>query len=38
LFGLLISTFASRGPIMMGLDDTIERRDGAKIKHCQFAG
>jgi hypothetical protein len=38
LLGLLISTFASRGPIMMGLDDTIEHRDGAKIKHCQFTG
>jgi hypothetical protein len=30
--GLLISTFASSGPIIMGLDDTIERRRGAKIK------
>jgi len=26
LLGLLISTFASSGPILMGLDDTIERR------------
>ena len=32
LLGLLISTFASNGPIIMGLDDTIERRCGAKIK------
>ena len=32
LLGLLISTFASNGPIIMGLDDTIERRRGAKIK------
>ena len=32
LLGLLIRTFASRGPIIMGLDDTIERRRGAKIK------
>jgi hypothetical protein len=32
LLGFLISTFASRGPIIMGLDDTIERRHGAKIK------
>lgn len=32
LFGLLISAFASSGPIIMGLDDTIERRRGAKIK------
>jgi hypothetical protein len=27
-----ISTFASSGPTIMGLDDTIERRRGAKIK------
>ena len=26
LLGLLISTFALRGPIVLGLDDTIERR------------
>jgi hypothetical protein len=32
LLGLLISAFAGRGPIIMGLDDTIERRRGAKIK------
>jgi len=32
LLGLLISTFAMSGPILMGLDDTIERRRGAKIK------
>lgn len=32
LLGLLLSAFASRGPIIMGLDDTIERRRGAKIK------
>jgi hypothetical protein len=32
LLGLLVSTFARRGPIIMGLDDTIERRRGAKIK------
>lgn len=32
LFGLLISAFASSGPIIMGLDDTIERRRGVKIK------
>lgn len=32
LLGLLISAFASSGPILMGLDDTIERRRGAKIK------
>ena len=32
LLGLLISTFALSGPIILGLDDTIERRRGAKIK------
>ncbi len=32
LLGLLISTFASRGPIIIGLHDTIERRRVAKIK------
>jgi hypothetical protein len=32
LLGLLISAFASSGPIILGLDDTIERRRGAKIK------
>ena len=32
LLGLLISTFAIRGPVIMGLDDTIERRRGSKIR------
>jgi len=32
LLGLLISTFAMIGPVVLGLDDTIERRRGAKIK------
>jgi hypothetical protein len=32
LLGLLVSAFARRGPIVLGLDDTIERRRGAKIK------
>lgn len=32
LLGLLISAFVMRGPVIMGLDDTIERRRGAKIK------
>jgi hypothetical protein len=32
LLGLLVSTFAMRGPIIFGLDDTIERRRGVKIK------
>ena len=31
LLGLLISAFARRGPIVLGLDDTIERRRGDKI-------
>ncbi len=32
LLGLLIQTFVSNGPVIFGLDDTIERRRGAKIK------
>ena len=32
LLGLLISAFAAVGTIVMGLDDTIERRRGAKIR------
>jgi hypothetical protein len=32
LLGLLVSAFASSGPILLGLDDTIERRRGSKIK------
>jgi len=32
LLGLLISTFAAAGTIVMGVDDTIERRRGAKIR------
>lgn len=32
LLRLLISQFARRGPIVVGLDDTIERRRGSKIK------
>jgi hypothetical protein len=32
LLGLLINTFVSRGPVILGLDDTIERRRGTKIK------
>jgi hypothetical protein len=32
LLGLLVSAFALFGPVVMGLDDTIERRRGAKIK------
>jgi hypothetical protein len=32
LLMLLLNTFASRGPTVMGIDDTIERRRGAKIK------
>lgn len=32
LLGLLISTFAPGGAVVMGLDDTIERRRGAKIR------
>src|SRR5512147_3203358 len=32
LLSLLINAFARCGPVIMGLDDTIERRRGAKIK------
>ena len=32
LLGLLVAAFAFRGPVVLGLDDTIERRRGAKIK------
>ena len=32
LLGLLIGTFAEQGPLVFGLDDTIERRWGRKIK------
>ncbi len=31
LLGLLVMTFVPTGPIILGLDDTIERRRGAKI-------
>lgn len=31
LLGLLVVAFAVRGPVVLGLDDTIERRRGAKI-------
>ena len=32
LLGLLIQAFAPSGPLVMGLDDTIERRWGTKIR------
>ena len=32
LLDILVATFAIFGPVVMGLDDTIERRRGAKIK------
>jgi hypothetical protein len=32
LLGWLIHAFAAFGPVVMGLDDTVERRRGAKIK------
>jgi len=32
LLGLLIQTFAATGHVIIGLDDTIERRRGAKIR------
>jgi hypothetical protein len=32
LLGLLLQTFVPSGPVIFGLDDTIERRRGVKIK------
>jgi hypothetical protein len=32
LLGMLVAAFAIFGPVVLGLDDTIERRRGAKIK------
>src|SRR4028119_1359994 len=32
LLQMLVKVFASQGPLVMGLDDTIERRRGEKIK------
>ncbi len=31
LLGLLLAAFAPRGPVILGLDDTIERRRGKRI-------
>ena len=31
LLGLLVTAFAPRGPIVLGIDDTIERRRGKRI-------
>src|ERR671912_722561 len=32
LLGLLLGAFAPRGPVLLGLDDTIERRRGKRIR------
>jgi hypothetical protein len=32
LLGMLVQAFVPSGPVVCGLDDTIERRRGAKIK------
>jgi DDE superfamily endonuclease len=32
LLGMLVTAFAAFGPVVLGLDDTIERRRGARIK------
>jgi len=32
LLTLLVNTFVSKGPVVMGIDETLERRRGAKIK------
>jgi DDE superfamily endonuclease len=32
LLGLVVETFVATGPVVIGIDDTVERRRGAKIK------
>lgn len=32
LLGLVVETFVATGPVVIGIDDTLERRRGAKIK------
>lgn len=32
LLGLVVETFVATGPVLIGIDDTLERRRGAKIK------
>ncbi|MDP8973204.1 MAG: transposase [Actinomycetota bacterium] len=32
LFGLLVETFAPKGPLVLGVDETLERRKGKKIR------
>ena len=32
LLGVLMARFAASGPVIIGMDDTIERRWGAKIR------
>jgi hypothetical protein len=32
LLGLVVDTFVPAGPVVIGIDDTLERRRGAKIK------
>jgi len=32
LLGLVVATFVATGPVVIGIDDTLERRRGAKIK------
>lgn len=32
LFGLLVETFAPNGPLVVGIDETLERRKGPKIR------
>jgi len=39
LLGLLVAAFVPSGPVVVGIDETIERRWGAKIKgHRQLVG
>ena len=35
LLQMLVGTFAASGPVIVGIDDTIERRWGAKIKDVE---
>ena len=36
LLPLLVRTFVPAGPVVIGLDDTVERRRGAKIAGCSM--
>ncbi len=38
LLGLLVAAFVPRGPVVLGIDDTIERRRGKRIELCPNLG